>query len=282
MQATQGARSPFRLGVARRTRHGRERTCGHAATHVHRLQGASIPGTADRAAPGALRGPVRDAPPGASESRVGLGERIRRERSATVEETPTTEDCAAVALHRPSRPESIGGVPRAADVYGVALVVLGGGTLPPDPLGHPTDTTQAWRRIPVVRSDEVLTALPDQCVPVAVERVVEATPLPELEHPERAMDLFGPENGSLDEAMLERCTEVVSIPGHVCSNLAAAVNVTLYDRTAKRWARVREAFPPTDGLLRGVRGGYEARRDRDGDRARRPLGVGKASWDGRP
>ena len=102
-------------------------------------------------------------------------------------------------------------------------------------------------------------------LPIAVERVVEATPLPEFEHPERAMYLFGPENGSLDEAILERCTEVVSIPGHVCSNLAAAVNVGLCDRTAKQWGQVREAFPPTDGLLRGVRGGYEARPDRDDD-----------------
>ena len=91
-----------------------------------------------------------------------------------------TEGFAAVALHRPSRPENIGGVLRAADVYGVALVVLGGGALPPDPLGHPTDTTQAWRRIPVVFSDDVLTGLPGWCVPVAVERVAEATPLPEL------------------------------------------------------------------------------------------------------
>ena len=98
-----------------------------------------------------------------------------------------TEAFAAVAVHRPSRPENIGGVLRAADVYGVALVVLGGGALPPDPLGHPTETTQAWHCIPVVFSDEMLTALPDQCVRTAVERVVEATPLPEFEHPERAM-----------------------------------------------------------------------------------------------
>ena len=50
---------------------------------------------------------------------------------------------AAVALHRPSRPENIGGMLRASDVYGVELVVLGGGELPPEPPGHPTDTTQA-------------------------------------------------------------------------------------------------------------------------------------------
>ena len=170
-----------------------------------------------------------------------------------------TKGFAAVALHRPSRPENIGGVFRAADVYGVQLVVLGGGELPPEPLGHPTDTTQAWLRIPVVFADEVLDVLPDECVPVAVERVAEATPLPEFEHPERAMYVLGPENGSLDETILARCTHIVSIPGHECSNLAAAVNVVLYDRAAKRWERVRDAFPATDGLLRGVRGGYEAR-----------------------
>ena len=100
-----------------------------------------------------------------------------------------------------------------------------------------------------------LGALPDECVPVAVERVAEATPLPEFEHPERAMYVFGPENGSLDETMIERCAHIVSIPGHECSNLAAVVNVVLCDRIATRWGRIRDAFPLTDGVLRGVRGG---------------------------
>ena len=175
-----------------------------------------------------------------------------------------TYEFAAVALHRPSQPANIGGVFRAADIYGAELVVLGGGELPPGPLGHPTDTSKAWRRIPTVFADEVLDeevriALPDECVFVAVERVAEGTPLPEFEHPECAAYLFGPENGSLDEAILERCAHVVSIPGHSCSNLAAAVNVVLYDRIAKRWTRVSHAFPPADGLLRGVRGGYDRR-----------------------
>ena len=180
-----------------------------------------------------------------------------------------TEEFAAIGLHRPSRPENIGGVLRAADVYGVELVVLGGGALPPEPLGHPTDTTQAWRRIPVVFAEEVLDVLPEQCMSVAVERVAEATPLPEFRHPERAMYVFGPENGSLDETILEQCAHVVSMPGHVCSNLAAAVNVVLYDRISKRWARKRYAFPPTDGALRGMRGGYEARLDGDDEHSRR-------------
>ena len=61
----------------------------------------------------------------------------------------TAAEFVAVALHRPSRRENIGGLLRAADGYGVELVVLGGGAVPPEPLGHPTDTTQAWLRIPV-------------------------------------------------------------------------------------------------------------------------------------
>ena len=72
---------------------------------------------------------------------------VRRKRHEPGEEAPRTEGFAAVGLHRPSRPENIGGVFRAADVYGGRLVVLGGGELAPEPLGHPTDTKQAWRRI---------------------------------------------------------------------------------------------------------------------------------------
>ena len=65
-----------------------------------------------------------------------------------------TDEFTAIALHLPSRRENIGGVFRAADVYGVKLVALGGGELPPEPLGHPTDTTEAWRRIPTVFADD--------------------------------------------------------------------------------------------------------------------------------
>ena len=57
--------------------------------------------------------------------------------------TPVKEGFAALALHRPSRPENISGAMRTAEVYGVELVVLGGGVLPPDPLGQAINPTKA-------------------------------------------------------------------------------------------------------------------------------------------
>ena len=70
-----------------------------------------------------------------------------------------TERIAALALHWPSRPENIGGALRAAGVYRVKLVVLGGGELPPGPLGHPTDMKQVWRRISEADLELLWTAL---------------------------------------------------------------------------------------------------------------------------
>ena len=46
--------------------------------------------------------------------------------------------------------------------------------------------------------------------------------------------MFGPEDGSLSKGDLAACHRFVRIPTNSCLNLAAAVNVVLYDRLAKR------------------------------------------------
>ena len=74
---------------------------------------------------------------------------------------------------------------------------------------------------------------PVEAVPVAVECVDDSTPLQDFSHPERAFYIFGPEKGSLADAVIERCAATVRIPSVRCLNLAAAVYVTLYDREAK-------------------------------------------------
>ena len=55
-----------------------------------------------------------------------------------------------------------------------------------------------------------------------------------FEHPERALYVFGPEDGSLGRAVLARCHRFLVIPTRHCANLSAAVYTVLYDRHAKR------------------------------------------------
>jgi tRNA(Leu) C34 or U34 (ribose-2'-O)-methylase TrmL len=68
---------------------------------------------------------------------------------------------------------------------------------------------------------------------VAVEVSDEATPLPSFTHPERALYVFGPEDGTLSKQILAQCAATVLIPTQRCLNLAAAVNIVLYDRCSR-------------------------------------------------
>lgn len=69
---------------------------------------------------------------------------------------------------------------------------------------------------------------------VCIELVEGAIPLPEFDHPENALYIFGPEDGSVPQKLVDECDAVVYIPTEGCMNLAATVNVLLYDRLAKQ------------------------------------------------
>ena len=61
--------------------------------------------------------------------------------------------------------------------------------------------------------------------------------LPEYIHSENAFYVFGPEDGSVSQSIVDWCQDVVYIPTNGCMNLAATVNVLLYDRLAKSQVR---------------------------------------------
>lgn len=138
---------------------------------------------------------------------------------------------SCVALHKPKTPANVGAVCRAASVYNVALLVLTGTRF----RRAPTDVTKAYRHLPLVRSESVFDALPFDCVPIAVDLLDGAKPLPDFTHPERAFYIFGPEDGTLGKQIHDQCAHKIYVPGESCMNLAAAVNVVLYDRLAKQW-----------------------------------------------
>lgn len=87
--------------------------------------------------------------------------------------------------------------------------------------------------------------------PVAIELLPGTEPLHTFEHPEHALYVFGPEDGSLPSGIRRACHRFVTIPSSHCLNLAAAVYIVLYDRAVKRWQAGQEDMPSIDGEGRG-------------------------------
>lgn len=147
--------------------------------------------------------------------------------------SPDQRGYAAVGLVNPKTRENVGSVLRAAGCYDVSMVVISG-MRPDHYMGRIcTDTQKAYRHIPTLRVADIFDTMPFDCVPVAVDLLPGAKDLVHFAHPERAFYIFGPEDGTLGKAVTDRCKWSVQVPTRYCMNLAATVNVILYDRLAK-------------------------------------------------
>lgn len=142
----------------------------------------------------------------------------------------TERGYAAIGLHMPKTPSNVGSALRAAHCYGTAMVAHTGQRF----RTASTDTMKAYRHLPLINTDDLFSVLPHDCVPVAVDLLDGARCLTDYTHPERAFYIFGPEDGTLGPAIVNRCRDKVYVPTAFCMNLAAAVNVVLYDRMAKQ------------------------------------------------
>jgi tRNA(Leu) C34 or U34 (ribose-2'-O)-methylase TrmL len=147
---------------------------------------------------------------------------------------------AAIGLHNPRDRRNVGAVLRAAYCFEAALVAVSGRRYKV----QRTDTASTHVHLPLLQIDDLRLAVPYDCVPVAVERRADALPLPTYQHPRNAFYVFGPEDGDLGKSVLSWCRDVVYIPTAHSLNLAAAVNIVLYDRTAKRSAQESPTNPP--------------------------------------
>lgn len=141
---------------------------------------------------------------------------------------------AAIGLVNPKTGANVGSVLRAAGCYEAAMVAISGDRPNYYMQRINTDTQKAYRHLPVLRVKDLFEAVPFDCIPIAVDLVPGARDLVGFTHPERAFYIFGPEDGTLGKAITDRCKYSVQIPTAFCMNLAATVNVVLYDRMAKQ------------------------------------------------
>lgn len=147
-----------------------------------------------------------------------------------------------IGLVNPKSPENVGMVMRAAGCYAASKVFYTGERFDRARKFF-TDTKNAHEKIPLQRVDDLLTSVPAGAKIVGVELIEGAIPLIHFEHPPQAYYIFGPEDGSLSQTILDACDHVVYIPTIGCMNLAATVNVVLYDRLAKAIGSIIEDRP---------------------------------------
>ncbi|MGB0467929.1 MAG: RNA methyltransferase [Pontibacterium sp.] len=143
-----------------------------------------------------------------------------------------TELSVSIGLSNPKSPTNVGAVMRAAGCYQVNAVFYTGQRYDRAAKFH-TDTKSASRAIPLTGVDDLLAAVPENAQVICVDLVEGAIPLPEYQHPEHAFYIFGPEDGTVSQAVIDQADAVVYVPTVGCMNLAATVNVLLYDRLAK-------------------------------------------------
>lgn len=137
-----------------------------------------------------------------------------------------------IGLSDPKGPTNVGGVLRAVGCY-QADEVFYTGTRYARSAKFNTDTKRVNQHIPLIKVDSFLTQKPDDVALVCVDLIEGATPLPEFEHPEKALYVFGPEDGTISQALIDKADAVVYVPTVGCMNLAASANVVLYDRLSK-------------------------------------------------
>lgn len=139
---------------------------------------------------------------------------------------------SAIALSNPKSPANLGAILRAAGCFGIDSILYTGTRIEYAQKFH-TDTHNARESINLSRVDE-LTALKQLNLPiVCIELTENAIPLTDFSHPEEAIYLFGPEDGTVSQEAIDMADHVVYVPTYQCLNLAATVNITLYDRMQK-------------------------------------------------
>jgi tRNA(Leu) C34 or U34 (ribose-2'-O)-methylase TrmL len=138
-----------------------------------------------------------------------------------------------IGLTNPKSATNLGSVLRAAGCFG-ADEVWYHGTRIEHARKYATDTQLAAERIALVKVDSFLKHKPANVTLVCIELTVGAIPLAEFKHPDKALYVFGPEDGSISQEVLSNADAVVYIPTHGCLNLAATANIVLYDRAPKR------------------------------------------------
>jgi tRNA(Leu) C34 or U34 (ribose-2'-O)-methylase TrmL len=137
-----------------------------------------------------------------------------------------------IGLSNPKSPTNVGAVLRAAGCF-QADSILYTGVRYDRAADFCTDTKNRSKSIPLTSVSCFIESAPENAKIVVIELAENAISLADFQHPENAFYVFGPEDGTVKQSVVNKADSVVYIPTIGCLNLAATVNIVLYDRLAK-------------------------------------------------
>jgi tRNA(Leu) C34 or U34 (ribose-2'-O)-methylase TrmL len=137
-----------------------------------------------------------------------------------------------LGLSNPKSPSNVGAVLRAAGCF-QADSILYTGVRYDRAAAFCTDTQSQSKNIPLTGVSCLLESAPEGANIVVIELAEDAESLANFQHPDNAFYIFGPEDGTVKQKVVNNADSVVYIPTRGCLNLAATVNIVLYDRLAK-------------------------------------------------
>lgn len=164
----------------------------------------------------------------------------------------------AVVMINPKYPHNVGAAVRAASNFGIKQILYTGNRVSMTPTKEyrlpREERMKGYKDVTLIQNDYPFDLFEKGVVPIAIEVRENTESLYSFEHPDNAIYVFGPEDGSIPQVMMRFCHRVVSIPTAHCLNLAAAVNVVLYDRGMKEYMNGKRPALPVALTLQEQRG----------------------------
>lgn len=164
-----------------------------------------------------------------------------------------------IILENPKFSHNVGAALRAASCFGVNQLIFTGNRVSLDSGKGKRlpreERMKGYDKVELVNFDYPFDMFDKDVIPIAVEIDPAAESLVFFEHPENAVYVFGPEDGSISSTFKRHCYRFIIIPTFHCVNLAAAVYITLYDRALKSYQE-KGNVPASYDILNEQRG-YE-------------------------
>ena len=145
---------------------------------------------------------------------------------------PDDANYYGIGVMQHKRGYNIGTLWRSAYILGASYIF----TIGKSYKKQSSDVLKSWREIPLFHYedfDDFYKHIPYNSKLVGVELDERAEILSEYTHTPRAVYLLGAEDNGLSPEVLDRCHELIQLPGSNSLNVAVAGSIVMHDRVSK-------------------------------------------------